>query len=154
MIRVAGDLSKDKHGRVASSFQMHIRPYRGRCGCSPLDSQEVHWVASAKTDSQAPGKQKKVLWGTNKTRLMGGCAEGVAKLLWVQGQEHTVSVLEGQQESGQHREELLETWLTRYPHTPTPVTEHVTEVSKSGNTLYGNQEKKTCLLQYPSSILY
>lgn len=67
MIRAQGeDLGKDKCRRVASSFQMGIIPYSGRYGCSPLDSQEVHWFASAKTDSQALAKQKNKSSGEQK----------------------------------------------------------------------------------------
>lgn len=67
MIRALGkDLRKDKSGRVASSFQMSIIPYRGRYDCSPLDDQEVHWFASAKTDSQALGKHKNKPSGEQK----------------------------------------------------------------------------------------
>lgn len=47
------------------------------------------------------------LWGTKKTSLTGGHAEGVKKLLQVQGQERAVSTLEGQQESCQPRKDHL-----------------------------------------------
>ena len=74
----------------------------------------VHWVTKMFTDLPVPrlihrhweNRNANPL-GKKKTSLTGGHAEGVKKLLQVQGQERAVSTLEGQQESCQPRKDHL-----------------------------------------------
>ena len=78
----------------------------------------VHWMTKKFTGLPVPRLIHKH-WANIKTNPLGnkkdkpdmpsGHAEGVKKLLQVEGQERAMSILEGQQESGQPRKDHLGT---------------------------------------------